>query len=245
MNTTNTGVTSTSRRIRMERIMSLVAVLAMLAAAASSALASQAPGAAGNRPYRAEPYTGIDCELLARNSTDRQSATPPLAGLAALRNDRVGYDLWHPAGWSTMVFGNGDASMYLQPAQQDLQAHFSIQTFDTGKEIAVQDLPALIEHFDMVIREMPETEVLWQSHWWSADYLGFEARYTYHYGNTTTERWVRWLYAGTQVYFLTAEAPAGAEYDRLAPSFLAMMLTFRVDGQRDQMALNACLSAQL
>ena len=159
MDTTNTIATSTSRRTRVERIMSLVAVLAMLAAAASSALASQEAGAAGNRPYLAEPYTAIDCELLARTTIDRQRATPPLAGLAALRNARVGYDMWHPAGWSTMVFGSGDASMYLAPAQQDTMAHFSIQTFDTGKEIAVQDLPALIEHFDMVIREMPETEV--------------------------------------------------------------------------------------
>jgi hypothetical protein len=237
--------TSKSQRIRMERIMSLVAVLAMLAAAASSALASQAPGAAGNRRYLAEPYTATDCERLARTTTAEQRMTPPLAGLAALRNDRVGYDLWHPAAWSTVVFGNGEASMYLQPAQQNLQAHFSIQTFDSGKEISVQDLPALIERFDQGLREMPDTQVAWQSQWWSADYLGFEAQYTYHFGDTTTERWVRWLYAGTHVYFLTAEAPAGAEYDRLAPSFLAMMLTFRVDGQIDQMALNACLGAAL
>jgi hypothetical protein len=223
------ALSRTSLRNRLERVIGVVVVLSMVAAGVSSALASELPGAAGNQLSLAQDYDVVGCE-----------APLPQTALALLRSDAARYDLWRPAGWS--VLGSGPW-VVITPDGQSQGAYFSIQVMDTLNVMTIDDLNWRIERFNNLITDLPNAQVQWQAHWTDGNVTGLEAGYTFRddSADTTTARWVRLLYVGTQQYWLVAQAPSTAEFDRSRLMFAAMMLTFRPDNQVQQDAAEMCI----
>lgn len=230
---------STVLRTAIQRVVRLAAVLTILTAALPGGLAA---GTAGAADYQKGPASALaECE--AQALPYRQQETPPYEGLASLRNDDMGYDLWRPVDWG---FATEDpAAVVLAPDSEEQGARFSIYTLDAPGPTSVDDLQWRNDWFSWIMwmsSAGPDTRIISASRFWSDNISGLDGRYTYQDGDTRISRWVRLLYVGSRQYYLVAEAPATADSEEAQSAFLTMMVTFHPDEQLDLGALDLCLA---
>lgn len=211
---------------RLERALAVMVIVGMVAFGAPGVQAAALPVAPGSRLSAAQelvPSAG-DAQI----APSGESASVPLEGMVLLRNEELRYDLWRPVGWTISGVGN---ALVLTPDGQNSGTHFAIRATDTGDLVTGDNLRSHIDRLTELVHAAPNVQVVWQTRWMAGNATGFEARYTYYEDAIGIEytHWLRLLHVGTWQYALDAEAPSGAEFERLQLAFAAMMLTFWPD----------------
>jgi hypothetical protein len=174
-----------------------------------------------------DPYAGT--EGTARPQAGCLAAAAPYAGMTCLQRLGMPFTVWIPAGWK---ISPGDAyldAVTITPGDPAGAARFAIYASEADGEPGPDNLVSRRQWFDTLLHSLPNIQVQSEERWRDGETLGFDARYTYFDSDPSlvTRRAVRLLYSGSRQYYLVAEAPAGADFERLQPAFTAMMLTFK------------------
>jgi hypothetical protein len=142
---------------------------------------------------------------------------------------RWGFAFWYPSDWHRFNLPPGRAGVLYAPKPDDSATSFSVEVKDVGTRITGEDVGDLEAGFLEGLRSLPGCQIESHEHWVVAALVGLEARYTFHEGEATRQRWVRLLYEGMRQFHVVAQGATPEEYAYWLPMLFEMMMTLTID----------------